>query len=145
MVTRVTGSRPKPSLSARCRPQSSPRQWRRANRKRNLEIRTGEVSGYSIYANDGDIGHVDGFVIDDNDWSVRYVVITRSWWPGKKVLLGRNGSSESVGMKCWRSSRSRATPIKDAPDWDDAQPITRAFEERLYDYYGLKRYWPIET
>jgi len=36
-------------------------------------------------------------------------------------------------------------PIKDAPDCDDAQPITRAFEERLYDYYGLKRYWPIET
>ena len=35
--------------------------------------------------------------------------------------------------------------IKDAPDWDDAQPITRAFEERLYDYYWLRRYWPIET
>ena len=42
---------------------------------------TGEVIGYSIHANDGDIGHVDDFMIDDNDWIVRYVVITRSWWP----------------------------------------------------------------
>ena len=40
---------------------------------------TGQVIGYSIQANDGDIGHVDNFVIDDNDWIVRYVVITRSW------------------------------------------------------------------
>jgi hypothetical protein len=39
----------------------------------------------------------------------------------------------------WAFVRSRATPITDVPDWDDAQRITRAFEERLYDYYGLKR------
>jgi hypothetical protein len=106
---------------------------------------TGEVIGYSIRAHDGDIGHVDDFVVDDAGWIVRYVVITRSWWPGKKVLL----APEWIERISWDEMKafvpiSRDT-IKDAPDWDDSQPITRAFEERLYDYYGHKRYWPIET
>jgi uncharacterized protein (UPF0276 family) len=27
-----------------------------------------------------------GFVVDDEDWAIRYIeVLTRNWWPGKKV------------------------------------------------------------
>jgi hypothetical protein len=106
---------------------------------------TGEVIGYSIHANDGDIGHVDDFMIDDNDWIVRYVVITRSWWPGEEGLAraGMDRANQLDEMRAF-VPLSRDL-IKDAPDWDDAQPVTRAFEERLYDYYWLRRYWPIET
>ncbi len=31
--------------------------------------------------------------------------------------------------------------IKDAPDYDSAAPISRAYEERLHDHYGRKTYW----
>ena len=49
---------------------------------------TSAVSGYAIQALDGEIGRVDDFVIDDETWAIRYLVIdTRSWWPGKKVLI----------------------------------------------------------
>ena len=37
---------------------------------------------------DGEIGHVEDFIIDDETWAIRYLIIdTRNWWPGKKVLI----------------------------------------------------------
>jgi hypothetical protein len=104
---------------------------------------TSEVTGYSIHATDGDIGHVDDFIVDDGDWAIRYVVISRSWWPGKKVML----SSEWIERVSWDARQifvplSRET-IKGAPDWDDTQPLSRADEQRLFDYYEMRGYWPI--
>lgn len=49
---------------------------------------TREVIGYRIQAIDGEIGHVDNFIVDDETWVIRYIVIeTRNWLPGKKVLV----------------------------------------------------------
>ena len=48
---------------------------------------THHVTGYHIQAEDGEIGHVEDFIIDDKTWTIRYLVIdTRNWWPGAKVL-----------------------------------------------------------
>lgn len=47
-----------------------------------------EVAGYHARALDGAIGHVDDFVIDDQTWTIRYLVVeTRNWLPGRKVLV----------------------------------------------------------
>jgi sporulation protein YlmC with PRC-barrel domain len=49
---------------------------------------TREVTGYYIQAEDGQIGHVEDFIVDDDTWIIRYLVInTRNWLPGKKVLV----------------------------------------------------------
>jgi hypothetical protein len=106
---------------------------------------TSEVTGYSIHATDGDIGHVDDFIVDDEGWAIRYVVISRSWRPRKKVIL----SPEWIERVSWEESDvfvplSRET-IKNAPDWDESHPISRTFEQRLFDYYGRCAYWPIEV
>lgn len=31
------------------------------------------VKGYHLIASDGEIGHVDGFLLDDRTWSIRFV------------------------------------------------------------------------
>ena len=47
-----------------------------------------EVTGYAIQARDGDLGHVEDFIVDDESWVLRYMVVdTRNWWPGKHVLV----------------------------------------------------------
>lgn len=47
-----------------------------------------EVTGYEIRATDDSVGHVEDFLIDDRDWSIKLMVVdTRNWWPGKKVLI----------------------------------------------------------
>ncbi|MDQ3624336.1 MAG: PRC-barrel domain-containing protein [Verrucomicrobiota bacterium] len=106
---------------------------------------TGEVSGDSIHATDGDIGRVDDFIVDDDGWVIRYLAISPSWWAGKKVLL----APEWIERISWEKMQvfvplSRQA-IREAPEWDDSQPITREFEQRLHDYYGRRGYWPVEV
>jgi sporulation protein YlmC with PRC-barrel domain len=49
---------------------------------------TREVIGYRIQAIDGEIGHVDNFIVDDETWVIHYIVVdTRNWLPGRKVLV----------------------------------------------------------
>lgn len=47
-----------------------------------------EVAGYHLAALDGEIGHVEDFLIDDEDWSIQDLIVdTRNWLPGKRVLV----------------------------------------------------------
>lgn len=103
---------------------------------------TREVIGYHIQATDGEIGHVDDFVVDDEVWVIRYMVVdTRNWLPGKKVLVAPLWTSDID----WASRRvsvdlARDT-IKSGPEFDPSRPVNREYEVRLYDYYGRPHYW----
>jgi sporulation protein YlmC with PRC-barrel domain len=47
-----------------------------------------QVSGYAIHASDGEIGHVNDFIVNDQTWKlVDLVVDTHNWIGGKKVLV----------------------------------------------------------
>jgi hypothetical protein len=100
------------------------------------------VTGYVIEAADGEIGHVDGFVVDDEAWAIRYIeVATRNWWPGKKVLV----SPAWIERVSWTTSKvhiglSREA-IKNCPEYADSTPITREYEDRLHLHYGRPPYW----
>jgi hypothetical protein len=95
------------------------------------------VAGYGIHAQDGEIGHMEDLVIDDEDWIIRYVEIdTRNWLPGKKVLVqtGRigpfDGHSRSVTMALTRHA------IQSAPPYNPSMLITPDYEVRLFKHYG---------
>jgi hypothetical protein len=102
-----------------------------------------DVTGYYIEAADGEIGHLDGFILDDEAWAIRYIeVATRNWWPGKKVLV----SPAWIERVSWTDSKvyvglSREA-IKDGPEYEESQPITREYENRLYFHYGRPPSWP---
>jgi len=103
---------------------------------------TEAVTGYYIEAADGEIGHVDGFVVDDEAWAIRYIeVATRNWWPGKKVLI----SPAWIERVSWTNSKvyvglSREA-IQNGPEYVESAPITREYENRLYFHYGRPPYW----
>ena len=47
-----------------------------------------QVSDYTIEATDGGVGRVEDFIIDDEPWVIRYMIIdTGNWLPGKKVIV----------------------------------------------------------
>jgi hypothetical protein len=101
-----------------------------------------EVTGYHIHARDGEVGHVEDFLFDDEDWAIRYLVVdTRNWWPGKRVLL----APQWITGVSWHESELRVDlnrdTIKDAPEFDESSPITRDFEIRLFHYYRREGYW----
>ncbi len=100
------------------------------------------VKGYRIEATDGEIGHVDGFIVDDQNWSIRYMeVATRNWWPGKKVLV----SPAWIKHVSWADStvyvRLSREAIQTGPEFDQSAPITREYEDLLYRHYDLAPYW----
>lgn len=101
-----------------------------------------EVRGYHIQGNDGAIGHVEDFIIDDESWEVRYLVVdTSDWWFGKKVLVAPQWASRiSWTEKNVYVDMSRKA-IKDGPEWSAAEAIDREYEAGLYDYYGRPVYW----
>jgi hypothetical protein len=103
---------------------------------------TREVIGYHIQARDGEIGHVEDLIVEDEIWFIRYLVIdTRNWLPGRKVLVAP-AWAEQVN---WVERRvyldlSRET-VKNSPEFDPSMPVNREYEVRLYDYYGRPKYW----
>ena len=103
---------------------------------------THQVTDYHIQATDGEIGHVEDFIIDDETWAIRYLeVATRNWWPGKKVLV----SPSWIESLSWMDSEIRTglsrTVIKSAPEYDESLPVTREYESELHRHYGRPPWW----
>lgn len=102
-----------------------------------------EVQGYHIQAKDDRVGHVDDLLFSDEDWIVRYLVVdTRNWLPGKKVLLPPDWRVERIS---W-SDRTVIVDldreaIRGAPEFEPELPVSRDYEQRLYDHYGRPGYW----
>jgi sporulation protein YlmC with PRC-barrel domain len=98
-----------------------------------------EVTGYHIAATDGDIGHVDNLLIDDETWGIRYLIVsTHNWWPGKQVLL----SPFAVTGLAWSDRHITVDvsreQVKTSPTWDPAQAIDSYYEHHLHEHYR----WP---
>lgn len=96
-----------------------------------------EVTGYSIGARDGEIGHAEDFIVDDTTWEIRYLVVdTRNWLPGKKVLV----AVRWIDRVSWDDKQIRVDLTRDAisnaPEFDPYAPVNAEYERRLYDYYG---------
>ena len=46
------------------------------------------MTGYYIEGRDDEVGHVEDLLVDGRLWVIRYFIVdTRNWWPGKKVLI----------------------------------------------------------
>lgn len=103
---------------------------------------TRAVSGYTIKANDGEIGHVDDYILDDETWAIRYLVVdTRNWLPGKKVLI----SPTWIERISWDESTviinlSREA-IKLSPEYSEAALLTQEYETDLHGYYNRLGNW----
>jgi hypothetical protein len=103
---------------------------------------TAAVTGYHIEAADGEIGHVNGFILDDDTWAIRYIeVATKNWWPGKHVLV----SPAWIERVSWAESKVftglAREAIKSCPEYIESRPITREYEKQLYLHYGRPPYW----
>jgi sporulation protein YlmC with PRC-barrel domain len=106
---------------------------------------THDVSGHHIQASDGEIGHVEDFIIDDETWAIRYLIIdTQNWWPGKKVLL----SPSWIERVSWDELKvfvnlTRET-IKQSPEYTDESLLNRDYEAGLHHHYNRQGYWADE-
>ena len=95
------------------------------------------LRGYGVKAMDGDVGHVEGFLVDDGSWALGHVVVnTRHWRPGHRVLI----PSAWIVWVSWIELAVhvdlQVERIRNAPEYDPSQSLTSADETRLSAYYG---------
>lgn len=81
-----------------------------------------EVSGYHIHAIDGEVGHVDDFIVDDQSWAIRFLRVDTSNWPGGAAVLLAH---EKVLAVSWRHAMITVSLTKDevrnSPRFDSTQ------------------------
>jgi PRC-barrel domain protein len=101
-----------------------------------------EVRGYHVQGSDEGMGHVDDFIVDDESWEIRYLVVdTKNWWFGKKVLVAPHWANRVSWAERKVFVDLPREVIKNSPEWNPTAGVNREYETRLYDYYGRPAYW----
>ena len=97
------------------------------------------VKGYHVEATNGEIGHVENFLIDEADWHIRYLVIaTRNWWPGEHVQLAPYAVEAVDWVQKHIALNVTREQVKSSPEWDPAAAASVLGERALHRHYG----WP---
>jgi uncharacterized protein YrrD len=95
-----------------------------------------EVTGYRIHSTDGEIGHLEDFLIDDKSLVIKYMLVNiRNLPHGKKVLI----SPARVKKISWDDSDIYVTEtrevIKNSPEFDYTRTVSPDYETKLHEYY----------
>ena len=82
------------------------------------------------------------FLVDEETWAIRYLVVdTSNWWFGHKVLIspqwisGVHWSDQTVSVDLNRAE------VKDSPPYDPSAELDRQRETGLYTHYARPPYW----
>ncbi len=108
--------------------------------KGDPHLRSAEkVKGYTVKALDGEVGVVADFIIDDDTWEIKFLVVdTGNWFSGKKVLLSPSWIKEID----WEDSsivvKATINDIKNSPEYDHGKPISETYETESNQYYQSK-------
>ncbi len=101
-----------------------------------------ELEGYTVNASDGDIGCVKNFLLDDEHWVVRYLVVdTGGELGGLQVLI----SPRSFRQVDWLTNRFHlgltVAKVRHSPNIDVDKPVSRQHEMDINRYYDFPPYW----
>jgi hypothetical protein len=108
------------------------------SRDKDHHLRSSDaVTGYHLDAIDGELGHLQGMLIDIDTWAIRYLIInTSNWWLGHLVLIAPKWIKEVS----WPTSKiyvdMTQQQVKDAPTFDPSVPFSLEHEQSLQTHYG---------
>jgi hypothetical protein len=98
-----------------------------------------EVIGYYIQATDGEIGYVENLMLDNEDWSLQYLIVyTSSWWLGQSVLIAPHAVT---GIDWFNRQVQLDVPrekVKLSPSWDPLVALDESSRTDLHAHYD----WP---
>jgi PRC-barrel domain len=83
--------------------------------------KTSKMLGYHLVAIDGEIGHVDDFLIEESNWNARYLVVdTSNWIGGRAVLVSTSALDLVDSVKRRITVRLTREQIQKSPSVDTA-------------------------
>jgi sporulation protein YlmC with PRC-barrel domain len=100
------------------------------------------LSGFTIMATDGAIGTVNDLLFEDDNWTIRWLIVeTGSWFSKRKVLLPLSALGKPDRETRHFTVHLTRQQVKDSPDVDTDQPVSRHKEAHVYNYYNWNPYW----
>ena len=99
------------------------------------------VVGHHIRATDGDIGHLEDLLVDDDTWAIRYLVVnTSNWWGGRRVLVSPGWITDVSWPESSVSVDLTRQAVKDAPPYESAAKLDRQLERAIHEHSGRPGY-----
>lgn len=116
-------------------------------RRGNLQLHScNAVLNGTVRAHDGEIGSVQGMLVDEEKWLVRYFIVKAgAWWPGHELLFAPpwiqivDWSDSSILVDLTRKQ------VQESPAYDPEKAFSRQNESSLYAHYGRRSYWADEA
>lgn len=122
------------------------RRKRKITRDSDLDTRelhsSQQVIDFKISTKNGDLGYVEDFIVDERDWSIRFMVIdTRKFMEGKKILV----APESIDWISWRkkhvSVNMEKEKLQGCPNFELSLPLKDEYAKLLYEQYECAHFW----
>jgi hypothetical protein len=114
----------------------------------------GGLVGCAVKASDGDVGSVKDFLFDDENWKIRWMVVSAGkWLPGRQLLIHPSAIAPltlpakpqfpmmSPGDRLELAVNLTKREIEQGPYSAEDEPVNKDMEALLYDYYGWDPYW----
>jgi len=100
------------------------------------------VGQYSIESTEGELGRVADFILDEETWVIRYIVVaTGHWWQGNHVLI----ASHWIDKVSWDEGKVfvklTRDEIRHAPEYSTLATVTREYEQELHSHHHREGYW----
>ena len=104
------------------------------------------VMKYHIEATDGDIGHIQDLLVEEETWAIRYIIVnTSNWWLGHQVLIAPQWIQDVNWYDATISVNLTRQALKDAPPYDSAVSLDREQEALIHEHYARAGYWATEA
>jgi hypothetical protein len=129
------------------RREEAPGSRPRVQRKADLHLRScNGVRNWYVCGNDGEIGSVQGMLVDEEAWVMRYLVVKAgAWWPEHELLIACpwiryvNWFDASIRVDLTRKQ------LQESPPYEADKALNREGETRLFRHYGRRSYWADEA
>ena len=101
------------------------------------------LMNYSIKAEDGMKGGIKDILLDEERWIIRYLEVSYGGlFQDERVLIPRAFLEEPNWAMNNFPVKLKKEDIERCPKLEEKATISRAYEEKLSQYYGVEYYWP---
>jgi uncharacterized protein YrrD len=98
--------------------------------------------GSPVVATDGEMGSVRTFLFDDQSWKVRYLVVdVGNWLKRRDVVLPITALDKPVWANKTCCAHLTKDQVRNSPDVDTEEPVSRQQEIAMHDYFGPLASW----
>jgi hypothetical protein len=91
---------------------------------------------YPVCDLDGEIGRIDDFLVDEEDWQIGFVVLNLNWTiPGKYIMVPVDRIRDIAFEQKTLTLDTVRTDLKDAPEYRGPHLVDATIEEQVRSYF----------